>query len=193
MSAIERFWAWFQGRETALRRISSHNDPLLEEAYQEHLNISDGLAIEIAGENGGGPEVVIGAGGNKASFDLVDRIVEAAPALANWKVVALKPALGFDFASDCEGRVYAPVEMTFVFLRPPAPDRGARLKIYVPGLPKNEVENAEFILWRILDTALGERSCALDVEAIQVEPMPRTPPPGAQPLPVLPRHLLNRG
>lgn len=193
MSTIAGFWAWFKANEAALRRIDDSEHPMLDEAYRKLLEVSDGLAIEIGGGDDGVSEAIIGAGGNKTLFNLVDRIVREAPDLPAWKVVALKPALGFEFKSTYEGRVYNPAEMRFEFLRPPSPGRGGHLKVYVPGLPGSEAKNAEFIVWKILDTALGERSCALDVEAVEVEPMPRTPAAGAKPLPELPRHLLRRG
>jgi hypothetical protein len=123
-------------------------------------------------------------------FPLVDRIIERAPKVEGWRFIALKPAKGFDFKIDYDGIPIDPRSLRFLPLKTSDTPQFLGLRIGVPHLrPKHQasIENAVF---SILNTALGERVVALEIQHVEVCRLPRSPRlERFIPLPELPAYL----
>jgi hypothetical protein len=105
-SAISDFWSWLQANIEALNDLRTPEDPFWD-VIQSHLtSVNEGLFFEISDPTPRGREMVLTVRGDKALFALVDHMVAAAPAIPGWIFVPLKPAMGFDFTTTYEGRLY---------------------------------------------------------------------------------------
>jgi hypothetical protein len=173
--AISEFWSWFASHEASLRAMAGSDDPFWDTALARLKAVHASLAFELSDPVEGVREFVVTAQGNAELFPLVDAMIAAASPRAGWEFVALKAAMGFDFITTYEGERLDPREMWFMPLTSssrPA-DLGVRIAVpgYTPAL-RSMLENA---LMMIVDTGIGERSAAMDIQHVDIEAVPEEP------------------
>ncbi len=191
--AIAAFWKWFQKYDAALRALPHSGDPFWDTAIAQLKLVHDRLCFEMSDPVDKRRDFVITAQGDTKLFPLVDAMVAAAPSISAWTFVALKPAMGFDFTHHYKGVQYDPKSMWF--LPRERADRPADLglRIGVPSLRDIDQEAAEFAVTIILETGLGERERAADVQHTEVVRLPIDPAKnGYIELPDLPAYIAWR-
>ncbi len=168
MSRIKEFWTLVSARAPALAEAGSANDAQYEELLASLHRVDPGLFIYF---KIGGGDFVISADGDPNLFSVARDVVAAAPRLPGWKVLALKPKLGFPIETEWEGTTVIADDVVFLPLsRSGSDDLG--LRVYVRGLHLQDVEAATNALYRMLDDGLGEERFALNVVHLEVSPMP---------------------
>jgi len=171
----EKFWTWFIRNELELCDIRSSEDPILEVLLDRLQQIHAGFFFEIS-INADPHELIISAAGKRELFSTVDEFVAGAPQIPSWKFIALKPPQGFDFVTTYQDVDYDP--KTFWFL-PMIKGTGngalLGLRVGIPNFSPERKANAQFAVLIILDTALGERSAAEDVDYLEVDSLPTIP------------------
>ncbi len=183
------FWAWFKENEDRLAAIDAHDDPFLNDALRQLQAVDDGLFLEV-GTNCEPKEFVITACGNTKLFPLIDILASTAPPIPGWQIVALKPAMGFDFKTNYEGIEYNPKKMWFLPLVKKHDPTFLGLRIGVEKLPSGGGEEAYNAVATILETGLGERSFAEEVGHLEVVALPAKPEEeGYMELVDLPRYI----
>lgn len=175
---VKYFWEWFAVNESKLHALSSggedgDRDVLQGECISKLHELSDGLFFEIGGRNDGEKQdFIITAEGNKDLFDKVEELVGAAPKFEGWEIIALKPPLGSDFKLDYEGVDMDPNNMWFLPLKNEENPNEIGLRVGIPDFEVEEEKQYIAGLYLILDALLGERSNALDIGYIEVDPLP---------------------
>jgi hypothetical protein len=171
------FWTWFLRMEKELRDVpKALHDGLIDQAYEKVRNINEGLAIEIGGDAEHMPmELIISAEGKKELFPLVEKVIAQAPQVAGWKFIALKPAMGFDFDHETEGKHLDPRKLWFQARSPKAAPDMLGLIIFIPGYDEADKTTTVNSLFKILDTALGERLIGEMIYYIDVSRLPADP------------------
>ena len=162
-STPAEFWDWFQsdeGKQT-IQTVSSQDDRRSKDAqsalqraiHRVHPELVWGMRPP---DLDGSPGVLeISAGGMKAMIPVVESLVEAAPALPEWNVVAFKqPMPEFVLTIGANGESMDPKS---VLVQPQLRSDGRfDVGVFVPtpaGFPKNAVAEIGFIM---LDHVLGE-------------------------------------
>jgi hypothetical protein len=173
--AISVFWRWFRSNDAKLNAMSNADHPFWDTALAQLQLVHRGLRFEMSDPVRGRREFVITAEGDQTLFPLVDAMVSAAPTMDTWTFVALKPALGFDFAHHYEGVVYDPKSMWFLPLSMEGRPDDLGLRIGIPSLRDLDQDAAEFAVTIILETGLGERERAADVRYTEVVRLPNDP------------------
>jgi hypothetical protein len=168
-SAVTDFWRLFEEKCRALEQITSADDPLYDELLVKLQGIDSGLFFEFATAPGE-CELIITAEGNKSLFGLVDAVVAAAPRIRGWKVFALKPKLGFPESVEWAGRSVEIADVVFDPLSQEGSDE-LGLRLMIPGIGEEDVEDAHNALLRALDHGLGERKFAEAVQYIEAVPL----------------------
>lgn len=162
---ISEFWSSFQKNSEALSRIETADDPVYDELLEKLQQIDAGLFFEFSVQ----PEqceLLITAEGDQNLFACVDDIVAAAPKVRGWKIFALKPKLGFPKTVEWEGFEIAIADVVFDPLANAEGDLG--LRILVPGLNEEDIDNAHNALLRAIDHGLGEREFAESIQHTEV-------------------------
>lgn len=167
---VSLFWRRFSEKSTELAVADSANCPVYDQLLAALQEIHGGLFFEFCtGEDEN--ELIVSAEGDTSLFPLVREIVAAAPAIDGWEVIALKPKIGMpvtaqwkDFTVHTDDVVFGPLE------RERSSDLG--LRMYVPGLAPERVDDAHSALLRALDHALGEEQFAMCVQFTEVVPLP---------------------
>lgn len=174
--AIPSFWNWFRSNRLILRDVGP-DEPLWDRALEQLHLVDERLSFEMSRPTDAFPvrELIVTAQGEADAFEVAEALVAAAPELPGWQVIPLKPAMGFDFKTDYEGASYDPSEMWFLPLESSRLPWSLGLKIGVPGLEPERNANALGAVLIILDTALGERTTALEIDHVEVSPLPSNP------------------
>lgn len=92
-SQYSNFWAWFQANEADFPTTTEF-DAEYGDALSDQLNdIEPGLVYEIAIPENGQKEFVISADGIKELIPAVRGLVNSAPSLKGWEIIAFRPRM----------------------------------------------------------------------------------------------------
>ena len=170
----EEFWSWFTSNIDKFEALVDSADPFWDEALERLQLINPDLWFELSTPSEDGREFVVTAQGKVDLFPLVDSLVALAPATVGWTFTALKPPSGFEFSLAYEGARFDPANMWFMPLSSSRAS-GVGLRIGVPDLKPGGERAAQAAVLVILDTAIGERSAALDIQHVEVCDLPKDP------------------
>lgn len=179
--AISSFWTWFAGKDANLRSIRDADDPFWSTALSQLRQIHPALRFELSGpihsidETDGTRDWILTVEGNTSLFALVDEVIAAAPELPGWNLVALKPAMGFDFVTTYEGIRFDPKLIWFMPLKFENSPSDLGLRIAVPGFTEDARRITQSALMIMIETGLGERAAALDIQHFQIGTLPSEP------------------
>lgn len=183
---ITAFWSWLKAHQDELDALESPEHPFWDELLEHLKRVDEGLWFEVSMPGDGERELVITAEGDWELFPLVEAMVSVAPDLSGWEVVALKPAMGFEFGIQYEGLELDPRTMWFQPLIDEDAPEVLGLRVAMPDFDEEQEQSFANGLLVILDTALGEKSAASDVDVIEVCELPDDPQEeGFLPLPEL--------
>ena len=163
---------------------------LWTEALAQLQAIDSRFWFELSHPDGTPREFILTAEGAKDAFPVAEMTTANAPALPDWHFIALKPAMGFDFVTNYEGVELDPKQMWFLPLKSASRPNDFALRVGVPNLLPEVQRQASNGVLVILDTALGERSAALDIAHVEVRLLPQDPGQvGYVQLPELPGYI----
>lgn len=174
------FWEWFKLNNKAYLFLNAVDaaikEQMLNNLMEQLHKYCNKLYFEIGGHPDKSQELIITAEGNKRHFDKVETLIDVAPHLPNWTFIAFIPPRGIDFEMKYEDVELKPREMWFEPLE--HPDNPATIGIKVCTKNFELVEDSEWLrpaVCKILDTILGEKSFALDVEHVAIDQLPDEP------------------
>jgi hypothetical protein len=171
---IEEFWAWFSTHKLEFSRLAL-DEPFWDIALEQIKKVDKHLWFELSRDSHPAREFIVTAEGHVSSFPVAEKMVRLAPNIEGWAIIALKPAQGFQFTTTYEGTRFDPREMWFLPLESKSHPRDLCVRIAVPGLDCMDKTTAHSAVLVILDTGLGERSAALDLQHTEVTKLPTDP------------------
>lgn len=172
---IEQFWAYFEVHRSEFSKLATPEEPFWDLALEQLQRVDEGLWFELSGCADLPREFIVTAEGHVDLFPVAEKLVSLAPGLSEWAFIALKPAQGFDFTTTYEGTLFDPRQMWFYPLESESRPNDLGIQIAIPGLENLDRTLAHNASLVILDTALGERSAALDLQYTEVTEMPADP------------------
>ena len=171
---IEKFWAWFATHKLEFSRPAL-DEPFWDIALEQIKKVDEHLWFELSRASHPAREFIVTAEGHVSSFPIAEKLVRLAPNLEGWAFIALKPPQRFQFTTTYEGTRFDPREMWFLPLESKSHPRDLGVRIAVPGLDCMDKTTAHSAVFVILDTGLGERSAALDLQHTEVTELPTDP------------------
>jgi hypothetical protein len=171
---IEEFWAWFSTHKLEFSRLAL-DEPFWDIALEQIKKVDKHLWFELSRDSHPAREFIVTAEGHVSSFPIAEKMVRLAPNIEGWAFIALKPPQGFQFTTTYEGTRFDPREMWFLPLESKSHPRDLCVRIAVPGLDCMDKTTAHSAVLVILDTGLGERSAALDLQHTEVTELPTDP------------------
>ena len=170
----QAFWRWFNENAETYRtfRIGSPEQPaLIERLGKELERVHRGLQFELGGDDETGVrELIIGADGRQAVFPAVQALVQAAPELPGWKVIAFRQRKDLNTSSLQINEVTYGHGQLWFSLRTEGAKIG--LDLYLEGIDDPKSQLALMVSFLLLDCALGEYDVETRVGTINVEALP---------------------
>lgn len=171
------FWNWFdknRNKYLFLTHVDAGEQRNLVHEFQYRLQkFNKNLQFLIGGQpNAQKVELIISAEGNTKHFEAVEHLVNSAPDFKDWIIIAFKPPFGEKFSINYYGREFSPENTIFIPLESVENPRSVGLCVYYSDY--NVEEDKKFVLgtYLMLDGVLGERSCALDIDYLEVKATP---------------------
>ena len=162
---VEDFWRWFRDHETQLLAVRTGGEPIADELARVLHRVDSTLTWEFGPAVSGPREFVVSAGGIRAGFPSVERVVAAAPALSRWRVVKFRPRRPDVTLVRVDGVELDARNVVFV-----AEPDGARvaLTIAVPNYRVTPTKAYEQAVYLLLDGMLGEYTVETRVGGIAI-------------------------
>jgi hypothetical protein len=179
MNVISQFWNWFIKNSDAYTFLDSVDqkmkDKLLSD-FLDHLHLfCDNLYFEIGGFPDEDKELIITAEGKSEYFGEVEELIKLAPQIAGWRFIAFKQPTEGHFISNWKGLQLNTEEMWFLPLEGEhATDIGIRIYLKNNDLVRDN-ELLTPLLYKMLDTILGEKSFATDIKYVDTDLQPDDP------------------
>lgn len=172
MNKEQLFWDWFKANEAKfffLNQISDtdEKDRILEEFLHHLHKYCDQLFFEIGGHPNDKQDLIITAEGNSALFDKVETLVNQAPLLEYWNLIALKPAIGNSTIEYNEIKL-DPHTIYFIPLSSNA-SKKIGIRLYIEDYDPANLKDFLTAAYLLLDNILGERSNALHIGHLEIE------------------------
>lgn len=194
MDTISQFWKWFKDNNKAYTFLNSIEEETKEKLLNEFLKqlhkYCDSVYFEIGGYPDGDQELIITAEGDKNYFGKVEELVNAAPKIDGWTFIAFKPPMPDNFKSKWDDLELDTKNMWFLPLsNDKTQDLGIRVCFSNQDLIKNN-ETLTPLLYKMLETIVGEKSFALDIHYVDTDLLPDDPEQeGLYPILELPNYI----
>jgi hypothetical protein len=175
-SKAEEFWNWFKCNSQKFRTFNIPERDVLLDEFEEHLHLyNPNIYFEISEEENGINELVITSEGDQNYFDAIELLVGKAPQIRGWKVIAFKPALGFDFIHERGGLEFDPKKIWFLPMTSKQHPKVIGLRVGVKDFREENKEITLIAIWKILDTGIGEKMTAEKIAHVEVCNLPKAP------------------
>ena len=151
----EQFWNWFLRNETELFEFDPVNEIVREQLFDrvaaELQKVNRDLTFEFS-PKATPREFVVSAAGLKRAFPAVISLVQSAPELDRWKIIAFRPRRTAICSLEIGDQYINPKDVLFTLL-----DNGksAGISLFIPGFQESDA-NWKQIGYLLLDQALGE-------------------------------------
>jgi hypothetical protein len=178
MKAI-KFWDWFvknQNKYFFLNQVEPDvKENLLTEFTIQLHKFCKNLFFQIGGHPDKTQDLIITAAGNVKYFDKVEELINAAPKLKDWRFIAFKPPMEFGFKSTYNNITSDSTDLWFLPLENSSNPQDLGIRIGFPNYEDSKSKDFTFIAYLMLDTILGEKSTALDINYLDVAILPVDP------------------
>ena len=194
MDTTSQFWNWFKDNNKAYTFLNSVDEEVKEKLLNDFLEqlhkYCDSIYFEIGGYPDEAQELIITAEGDKNYFDKVQELVNAAPKIDHWTFIAFKPPMPDNFKSKWDDLELNTEDMWFLPLsNDKTQDLGIRIYFNNQNLIKDN-ETLTPLLYKMLDTIVGEKSFALDIDYVDTDLLPDEPEEeGLYPILELPKYI----
>jgi len=173
----DSFWDWFRKNQNPFLFITSvsveEKDRMLNDFLAQLHSYDERLYFEMGGHpDDQQVELIITAEGNAEAFPAVELLVDRAPDLESWKVIAFKPPMGTGFTTEYGGHVFDPEKIIFIPMKNPNQPQAVGIKVCYPDYREEERNTFIHATYIMLDVILGEKSCADDIDFLDAVETP---------------------
>ena len=172
----QKIWDWFLENQEKYKSFPSLEPEKQESLEEEFLKVihsfDDGLFFEIDEEESG-LSLTITAEGDADLFPKVDELVGIAPEIEGWEIHNLRQPLGPEVISEYEDLLFDPDETIFIPLANEADPFAVGIEVCYDNYEKGKHEDLLIGTFMMLDTVIGEKSTALDVDYVAVRKTPK--------------------
>jgi hypothetical protein len=177
MITVNEFWDWFSANNDKYYFLDDADAEVQEELLDLFLeklqSYSTGLYFLVGGLPNEDKELIITAEGDLEYFNDVVNLVNAAPKLEHWDIIAFKPPAGLDFKTTYNNIEIDPQNSWFLPLKD---DKNPKKLGIIIGI--SQVISADkrkdylFAAHIVVDTILGELVAAKDIDYLDIQQLP---------------------
>jgi hypothetical protein len=176
MNSASAFWEWFIDNNQKYQDLqNSDKERLMNEFLSKLQDFHPQLYFQIGIHKNDDFEVVITADGRVDNFEKVEDLVRNAPNIHNWKITAYKQPKGFNFATRYKGIIFNPDKLWFMPLENKDHPKNLGIRVGIKEFDKHRENDFYFGISILLETCLGEKSAALDIDYLDICKLPENP------------------
>lgn len=180
MISAKNFWEWFEKNQAKyffLNQIDEkeEKEKILDQFLEKLHQYSDKLFFEIGGHPDETQDLIITAEGDVDYFSKVEQLVNQAPKIKDWNIIAFKPPADSNFAIEYKGVKIDPKESWFLPLENDNHPNQLGLKIGIRDYSSSKKKDFLNAAYLALDSLLGEKSNALNIQHVEVDDIPDDP------------------
>jgi len=180
LDKIKAFWQWFKDHNHAFLFTNEVDDDVKEQLINDLLTelheYNPSLYFQVGGLPNEDQELIITAEGDFEQFESVERLIAGAPVIENWVFIAFMQPTEGDNTIRYDDVEISRSELWFMPLQSPSDPSSIGIKVCVPGYDDAENRNAlDNAVYKMLDTVLGERSFAIDIDYLEIGELPEYP------------------
>ncbi len=186
-NANQRFWQWFETNSNRLAEVKTCQEPIADELSKQLRKVCKGLVFLFGPEDNGRREFIISAAGIRKLFPNVQELVNDAPDMPGWRIMAFRPPVKdiSDLRLILGDAEFSANDIWFSYNKS---DDKIDLNIFtrIPdGVSRDVVGEAAFLL---LDHTVGEYNVETKIGGITLGVLPIDPvAEGLHPLSMLPK------
>ena len=160
----ETFWNWFSDNAHKIYKEDNPNSSTYSDVGKMLRKYQEDLTYEFSPiHNNGSKEFFISADGVKDAFPAVIKLVETAPHLKNWDIIAFRQRANFDFQLEYRG---IKVTVDNFYFRYAYHDDGIALELNIKNYEEDD-ETWKEIGYLVLDSLLGEYDVETKITQIE--------------------------
>jgi hypothetical protein len=175
----EAFWRPFLARAaTFAAKLSDSTDGFSEGDVIEKISglladFDKRLAPIIDVEPGGRIDFVVTANGNRSAFGIARRLVRSAPAVANWRFIALKPRNAVDMRQSITLPTGEAAKLEEIRVAMVSSRRGVEIALLMPidAQDRQAAASCRPVAREIILELIGEEDMAISVTDVEVFPL----------------------
>ncbi len=171
------FWDWFYANRFKYLFLNDENmtekDAALDELQQQLDAYHKGVYFLIGGNKDNDQEIVFTADGDVDHFAAIEALVAEAPSMENWRAIAFKQPLNYDFEVEMHGIRMSPSRLCFMPLAHADDPTNLGLRIGIPEYEASRDKAFFAIAFLIIDNLLGERAAAKNIRYMECVPYPQ--------------------
>lgn len=175
-----RFWEWFSAQHSAYLQIDDKDDDEVDYLLNElllHLHrYCDKLYFKIGGPDPAIKEFIITAEGNPEFFEKAEDLVQLAPKLKGWKIIALSPPVEeLEETISYDGLELHTGNIWFIPLDSKEEPHKFGVRICLENYEAEEDDKFFYAVNYLLEKLLGEKDNALIIQYMEVGKLPEAP------------------
>ncbi len=167
----ERFWEWFGRNSDDLAAVTDCRERVCDSLAAQMRKIDKNLTFAFGPAVDGRREFIVSADGIRAAIPAVKKLVEAAPSLPGWSIIAFRPPGDLGSVS-LGGRELGPDDIWFSSQES---DGLVHLALYIRDLSRETFRPLAQGAFILLDHCLGEYAVMTRVGGIDFQPLPIDP------------------
>lgn len=175
MNKEKQFWDWFKKNEAKSFFLNQIDDDVEKERIlnelEEHLHFyCKDLFFEVGGFPNQKQDIIISAQGAAEFFSKAEYLVDQAPELEHWNVIALKPPVQGAIIEYNDIK-FNPEMMWFI---PLVNEKSHQigLRVYIDNYNSKDTDSFLNGTYLVIDNLLGEKSSGLDIGYVEIENLP---------------------
>lgn len=166
---VALFWQWFEGSEQAYHNLPEDQlENLFDQLERKLHKVNKELVFEFSAELVSGKrEFIISADGLEEAFPSVIELVDRAPELKGFDIIAFKQPSQEECGISIDGITLTSEQVYFDYLYNPETEL-VDLKFFIEDFDPNNMayDQAVFIM---MDSVLGEYDAATKVDSIELQ------------------------
>lgn len=179
MDTSLKFWDWFKDNNKAYTFLNSVDEDVKEKLLNDFLEqlhkYCDKIYFEIGSAGNEDQELIITAEGDKDYFDQIEHLINTAPSIKGWTFIAFKKPIPGHFKSKWDSLELNTEDMWF---EPLSNEQNSNIGIRIYLKKHDLIKDNEILttlLYKMLDTILGEKSFALNIAYVETDLQPDDP------------------
>ncbi|HEY3297671.1 MAG TPA: hypothetical protein VGK34_03360 [Armatimonadota bacterium] len=180
----QAFWQWFIAHSAELLDVTTCQEDICGELYAQMKIVHKGLVYAFGPETDGKREFIVSADGIKTVFPAVLTLVNSAPDIPRWRIIAFRPAAGWGIKMQMGDTAIGAEDIWYMAEED---DGRVNLVLFIRNsMMESDLKTAKEIAFLLLDFGLGEYIVETKIGSIDFQPLPDDPLPSSlNPLPEL--------